>query len=339
MNFQTKFFTALSCFCLILVAGCVPSSGTKATVTSGGGGPSINEAQMEAYNGPKARIAVARFTNKSGGAGGWFSPAIGTGMADQMTTALFNTNRYIVLERKALGSVLAEQDLGASGRVKQGTQAQIGEIEGAELLVVGAITEYSGNKSGGKGALDAIGLSAIGKIAGGFKKAHMAIDVRVIDAKTSRILAATSVEGEATDVNLGGGLAGGALSAGLGGWQNTPMEKAVRICIQKAVQFIASKTPQRYYRHGQGASSTVTKQPVQPSQAAKPVKEQVSRATIKQMQQHLNDLGFNVGTPDGIPGKNTRQGVRDFQWQYKLKETGELDPITIEKIKEVAAKQ
>jgi len=331
MRCVKKFFV-LSCFCLIfIIAGCVPSAGTKTTVTSGQGGPSINEAQMEAYNGPKARIAVAQFTNKSAsgsGASGWFSPAVGTGMADQLTTALFNSNRYIVLERQTLNTVIAEQDLGASGRIKQGTQAAIGEIEGAELLVVGAITEFSGNSSGGGGALDALGLGVFGNLAGSFRKAHIAIDIRVIDAKTSRILAATSVEGESTDVKLGGGLAGGALSAGLGGFKNTPMEKALRICIQKAVEFIASKTPQKYYRHGQGVSK--------PAPAVKANPNALSRNKIKSMQTHLNSLGFNVGTPDGLPGKNTRQGILDFQWKYKLPETGKFDPATVKKLTELA---
>lgn len=339
MDFGKKLLLMISGLCLILTIGCVPSAGTKATVTSGQGGPSINEAQMEAYDGPKARIAVAQFTNKTADASRWWSPAIGDGMSDQLTTALFNTNRYIVLERQTLGSVIAEQDLGASGRIKQGTQAAIGEIEGAELLVVGAITEFSGNSAGGGGGIGGIGGGLLGGIVGGFEKAHMAIDVRVIDAKTSRILAATSVEGEATNVKLGGGLAGGALAAGLGGWKNTPMEKAMRICIQRATEFIASKTPQRYYRHGQGMAQPsqpkVQTQTAQPAQATTPA---LSRTTIKEMQTHLNTLGYNVGKPDGISGKKTRQGVLDFQWKYKLKETGELDPPTIKKIREVVYK-
>ncbi len=172
-------------------------------------------------------------------------------MADQLTTALMSTGRYIVLERQALNHVLAEQDLGASGRIRQDTAAPIGEIEGAELLIVGAVTEFEGNAGGAGGGLGGFGKGIFGAIAGGVKKAHMAIDVRVIDARTSRVLAATSVEGEATDVNLGGLIGGyggaGGLAAGLGGWKNTPTEKALRICIQKAVDFIVSKTPAKYY--------------------------------------------------------------------------------------------
>ena len=232
-------------------------SGTEAEVTSGQESPDINEVQSEAYNGPKARIAVARFTDKTGG--GWYSWQIGDGMADQMATALFNSNRYIVLERQNLDEVLYEQDLGASGRVKQETAAAIGEIEGAELIITGAVTEFEGNAGGtqasgfGGGWLDSSVTSIVGAVTGGHRSAHIAIDVRVVDTKTSRIVAATSVEGEATDVNFGGALSaysGGAFGGALSSWENTPTEKALRICIQKAVDFIASKTPEVYYRHG-----------------------------------------------------------------------------------------
>ena len=45
--------------------------GTKTEVTSGHGSPDISQARMEAYDGPKARIAVSRFTDKTGT--GWWS--------------------------------------------------------------------------------------------------------------------------------------------------------------------------------------------------------------------------------------------------------------------------
>ncbi len=252
-------WTGILCMTALVAAvgfGCV-TPGTKATVTSGEGSPTIDQAQMEAYNGPKARVAVAQFKDKTGK--GWWTGRIGDGMADQLTTALVNSNRFIVLERQTLGDVLAEQDLGASGRVRADTAAPIGQIEGAELLIVGAVTEFEGNASGAGGGIGAGGRGWLGALTAGFRKAHMAIDVRVIDARTSRVLAATSVEGEATDVNLGG-LVGGytgstALAAGLGGWKNTPTEKALRICIQKAVEFIISKTPAKYYHIGGNASA------------------------------------------------------------------------------------
>ncbi len=40
---------------------------------------------------------------------------------------------------------------------------------------------------------------------------------------------------------------------------------------------------------------------------------QLSRSQVREMQQALNARGFEVGTPDGIMGPNTRRGVREFQ--------------------------
>jgi len=240
--------------------------GTETKVTAGQNAPDINQAQAEAYNGPKARVAVTRFKDKTGK--GWWTGAIGDGMADQLVTALFNSNRFIVLERQTLSDVLNEQDLGASGRIRQDTAAAIGQIEGAELLIVGAVTEFEGNASGTRGGAGGLLGGVLGAIGGAVRKSHMAIDIRVIDAKTSRILAATSVEGSSTDVNVGGAIGGyfggGALGGALSSWENTPKEKALRACINKAVEFIVSKTPSTYYRHGAGAARA------RPARAASP---------------------------------------------------------------------
>src|SRR5574341_307017 len=142
--------------------------GPKATVTSPEG-KSIEEAQREAYDGPKARIAVSRFTDKTGK--GWWTGAIGDGMADMMATALFHTNRYIVLERQQLGDVLKEQDLATGGRIKKGTEAPTGEIEGAELLITGAVTEFEGAQSGVGGGIGGTTGRVLGGILGGLQKA------------------------------------------------------------------------------------------------------------------------------------------------------------------------
>jgi curli biogenesis system outer membrane secretion channel CsgG len=230
---------------LLLSSSCAMTEPT-ARVTSGGG-PSVAQAQAVPYDGPKARIAVSSFTDKS--AKGYSD--IGTGLADMLTTELFNTNRYIVLERQAIGDVLNEQDLAAAGRIKKGTEAPIGEIEGAEILVTGAVTEFEPNAAGVGGGV-IFGNLPLGLGAGG-KRAHLAIDLRLVDAKSSRILAATTVEGQATDIGglagfqIGGGLS--ELGIGLGGFKKTPMEKAVRVALREAVNFVASQTPAQFYRH------------------------------------------------------------------------------------------
>ena len=222
--------------------------GTRATAR--GSSSDLNQARFVPYDGPKARIAVARFTDKTGR--GWWNGQIGDGMADQIATALVMTNRFVVLERQNLDVVLAEQDLGASGRIKSNTEAAIGEIEGAELLVMGAVTEFDPGNSGGGGSLGGFGGGWIGALAAGLSRSHIAIDLRVVDAKTSRILLATTVEGTATDFNIGHSIGvatgSGGLGATLGAFQNTPTEKAIRTCLDQAVAFLVSRTPPEYYR-------------------------------------------------------------------------------------------
>lgn len=237
------------CAVLIWVISCAPT----ATVTSTGG-PTIAEAQAERYDGPKARLAVGEFTDKTatgGGQTGWAAlygvtfARIGDGMRDMLTTALFNSNRFIVLEREQLGTVMAEQDLAQSNRIKKGTEAPIGEIYGADLIITAAITEFQGTAKGAQGSTRILGV----QVGGGLKKGHIAIDLRIIDAKTSQIVAATSVEGDAKSFAVGGSTNIGSIPLSLGGISNTPIEKAIRVCIQKAVEYIATNTPAEYYRH------------------------------------------------------------------------------------------
>jgi curli biogenesis system outer membrane secretion channel CsgG len=234
-------------FVVSLLPACVDTLlGPNAKVTQGLEGQDINATRMDAYNGPKARIAVARFENKA--SGNWYNHQIGDGMADMLATALVNSNRFIVLERKQLGDILGEQNLGASGRVSQATAARIGKIEGAEILVVAAVTEFEDNASGGSGS----GSNIFGAIAGALQSTHMAIDLRLIDTTTSRVLAATSVEGSAKNLSvaaLGRYFGGSSGTAALAGWKNTPKEKALRAVIIKAVEFIVTKTPRKFYRH------------------------------------------------------------------------------------------
>ena len=219
---------------------------TTARVTHGSG-PSIQEAQMERYDGPKARIAAGDFQVKAAGA----TIEIGDGLREMLVTALFNTNRFIVLERQAIQDVMLEQDLGASGRVKRATAAPIGQLEGAELLVYGVVSEFKPDASG---VNIGIGMSRVPlQAGGGTRNAHMAVDLRVIDTVTGRIVFATRVEGKATDYHAGMStqIGGGStrMPISLGAYQNTPMEKAIRVCIDKAVAFLCTKTPAQYFRY------------------------------------------------------------------------------------------
>src|SRR4029077_20010315 len=109
-------------------------------------------------------------------------------------------------------------------------------------------------------------IGTIGTIASGFGKARVAMDLRVVEVRSGRVVSATSAEGSATTCPLGGGAAGSGMGGALGGFAKTPMETAIREMIAQAVAFVVSKTPATYYRYGSdGAPGAATTQPSAPA--------------------------------------------------------------------------
>ena len=206
---------------------------------------------LPAYSGPKARIAVADFDVKAAQATG----EIGTGLREMLVTALMNSNRFSVLERQALSAVMQEQELSASGAAQPGGP-QRGQLKTADIIVTAAVTEFEPHVSGGRAGIGGggpIGSGILGGLIGGsLNKSHMALDLRIVDTSTSEVLASTRVQGQASDVAGGimaGFLGSWGLGAGLSGYANTPMEKAIRICIIEAVRYIAQVVPPAYYKY------------------------------------------------------------------------------------------
>lgn len=204
------------------------------------------------YQGPKARIAVADFEVKAAKAGG----EIGSGLREMLVTALVNSNRFRVVERQALSALMQEQELAASGAAQPGTGAQRGQIKTADIIVTAAVTEFEPQASGGAAGIGGgggVGSGILGGLLGAsLNKAHMALDIRIIDTSTSEVLAATRVQGQASDIAggfLAGFFGGMALGGGLAMYSNTPMEKAIRICIIEAVRYVSQVLPADYFKY------------------------------------------------------------------------------------------
>ena len=161
----------------------------------------------------------------------------------------------MVVDRQVLNAVMQEQELGASGAAQAGG-AQRGKIKTADLIITAAVTEFEPQASGGSAGIGgggAMGSGILGGLLGAsLNRAHMALDIRIVDASTSEVLTATRVQGQASDVAgglIGGFFGGGALGVGLGGYANTPMEKAIRVCIIEAVRYISQTIPANLYKY------------------------------------------------------------------------------------------
>jgi curli biogenesis system outer membrane secretion channel CsgG len=189
------------------------------------------------FTGPKQRIAVAKF-----GAIGSFSSAysgwdIGGGLAAQLTTALVESGRYIVVERAELAAVLREQETGAQRLVSAQTAAQIGEVLGAQLLVVGSVTEFD-QKQGGSVSVSVFGGS-LGKKA---TVGSVGIDVRVIDTTTGQVIQSKHAEGKVVEKDVSAGINVKAVSFGGDQFNSTPLGQASRQAIEQAVALITQAT-------------------------------------------------------------------------------------------------
>lgn len=139
----------------------------------------------------KKRVAVLTFEDKTDEGYTWGgSKTAGEGMSDMLITELVKSDRYTVLERGEINSVLQEQDLGQQGIVTAESAAQAGKMLGAEIVIFGSLTEfgYKERSSGGRTRRFGVGINST--------TAVVASDVRMVDATTGEIIAAESVRKE-----------------------------------------------------------------------------------------------------------------------------------------------
>ncbi|NOZ25330.1 MAG: hypothetical protein GXO94_04470 [Nitrospirae bacterium] len=235
--------------CIVILALFICSCvSTTAEVRQQPGAPTVQQAV--AYSGPKARITVARIKCKAARCAG----AIGEGLRDMLISGLFRTNRFVVLGgREELKEIKEEIDLAQSGYVKEEGAPEAGGWESADIIILGSVTAFE-PKAGGVG-VGAGGLlpGVLGGVRFGKNDAYISMDLRIIDVRTRRIINTTTVDGKASSFRVGGlgiGWGGvGILGAGLSAYKNTPMEKAVRVMVEKAVNFISTQIPESYFRY------------------------------------------------------------------------------------------
>lgn len=195
--------------------------------------------------GNKAVVTIGDFQVKAATA----SQAIGDGLREMLVTALHNSGGYIVVERMDLQGLAAEQALSRSRMARLGSAVPEQRMDVADVIVHGAVTEFEGEAKGSAAQLSLPRLPfSFGRDA---KTAHMAIDVRVVDVATGRILGAQRIVGDAqssrTTLSAEPSARGVGIPVGLGMFQNTPMEAAIRSCVEKAVAYVGTTIPASYF--------------------------------------------------------------------------------------------
>jgi len=187
------------------------------------------------YYGPKKRVAVMDFEYK--GPAEWNAWKVGSGMSEMLITALHKTGRFIVVERKEMDEIFKEQALGVSGAVKEGTEAKIGELLGAQALVKGVITEFEETKTGAGigGVFKGIAIG-VGQVSG-----YVACDIRMYDATTGVILESHRSEGKVSKGAIAGAVVISGMTIGGAAFNKTCIGEATRKAIDDMVAFIVAK--------------------------------------------------------------------------------------------------
>ena len=131
---------------------------------------------------------------------------IGKGISGLMAKRIAQGNKFTVVERNKVSSILKEQDFGASGRVKKGTNARIGQIRGADFTIMGDIVTFGRDDQRRRGGVGVI-VPGAGGVAGGSKsefKAVVTLSFRMIDNETSEVVMAGEARGESRRMSKGG---------------------------------------------------------------------------------------------------------------------------------------
>jgi|GEM_PF-835918 len=219
-----------------------PPSGPQPPVSG-----SASDSAAARGDGRRASVAVGDFQVKAAKA----SQQIGDGLREMFLTSLHESGYFNVVERMDIQGLAAEQALSRSGMAGHAGAMPGGEMDVADIMVYGVVSEFE-PEAGGMAYSSFIPQMGMA-VRQSTKFSEMAIDVRAVEVRSGRVLVAQRIPGTAHAYSAGLGVrisAGGiSMPVGLGAYRNTPMEWAIRDCIQKATYFVINQLPQDYFRH------------------------------------------------------------------------------------------
>lgn len=208
---------------------------------------SVTQQQRAEFHcsGPKMRVAVLP-VGATGKLGSFEGFDVGEAMASQLTTALEQTDCFVVSDRMALSHILREQELGMAGVTNSETAPDVGRVIGAQVLVKADITEFEPQKeSGGLNLGFASSSLPFGiRLGGNSGSSHVAIDLRLLDASTGEVLFSKRVEATSKSQGLALGLDFKQISIGGDKFYKTPMGQATRVALNDAVFYVMKGTRQ-----------------------------------------------------------------------------------------------
>ncbi|HVO30204.1 MAG TPA: CsgG/HfaB family protein [bacterium] len=183
---------------------------------------SAPQSTVEAYRGPKRRIAVIEFENKTP----YGHRELGDSATDILITELQKTGQFTLIEREKVQHLMDEQRFSNSDAAEPATAAKLGRMLGVQAIVTGSVSQFGVKEEG----VDNIVYQRRDQIA------DCTVDIRIIDVSSGEILVADSGRGEAKKTITG--------SMGLGGrasYDPTLAGDALRAATFKYVKNIVDR--------------------------------------------------------------------------------------------------
>jgi curli biogenesis system outer membrane secretion channel CsgG len=213
-----------------LLAGCATPATPPAVVQAP---QQVAQAQQMAQQAPpavkalKRKIAIGRFTNETRYGKALLTAdqidPLGRQTSDMLSARLVDSGKFVVLERSDLDIIKGEQKLGGVA----------GNIVGADVLIIGSLTEFGRQTEGQSGFLSNTKKQV----------ARAKVEVRVVDVRTGVAFFTTSGVGEAA-VENGTVMGFGSQAA----YDATLNDKAIGAAISDMMNGLVAKLESRPWR-------------------------------------------------------------------------------------------
>jgi len=214
----------------MLVGGCATMQQTKTHETPKSAEPVVSKSlavKAEQPNGLKRKVAIGRFTNETKYGQSFFidknNDKIGKQAMDILSSKLFESGRFIMLERADLSKIEDELKIGNSASLSNA----------ADYVILGSITEF------GRKEVSDVGLFSRVKKQEAFARVH----IRIVDVSTGQII--YSEEGKGTAFTEDGTVMG---VGGKAGYNSQLNDKAISAAISDLTSNIIENMTDKPWR-------------------------------------------------------------------------------------------
>lgn len=258
--------------------------------------------------------------------------------ANLLRLMIQQSNCFVVVERGAAGmnAMNRERALMQSGEMRSGSNFGKGQLVSSDYGLSPEVIFNNTNAGGVGGSLGGLiggrGGALLGAVGGSMNTKEASTMLTLVDNRSGVQVSASEGSSSKTDFGAFGNLLGGSGAGGVGGYTNTAQGKVIAAAFMDAynqmVMSLRNYKAQSVQGQGLGGGGRLGV-----DGGAAPSRTSASGAastgmSVRDAQAKLNQLGYNVGTPDGAAGPKTVNAFRSFQAERGIPQTGRLDPAT-----------